>query len=123
MAFYDQMQGVADKLLTDFNQGVIELVQITPGSGPAHNPGPSTTTTTPLKGTARAAKGSILLAPGSLVKIGDLKVVAKVAKGLARAPSTGDKIKVDGVTYSIIRFDPTPPAGVTVAWIFYVRRS
>jgi hypothetical protein len=119
MGFYDQMNSIADDLLTRFDQGGISLLRMTPGTGPAHNPGPSTSVETPLKATARPVKGAQYMAADSLIKMGDLKVAAKVVDGIT--PTTGDKIKIGTKIYTIIRFDPTPPAGVTVAWIFYIR--
>lgn len=119
--FYTKMQGIASDLLTRFNQGEIILLRVTPGAGPANNPGPATEAPTTLKATARPAKGSVLLAPGTLIKLGDLKVVAKVEAGAE--PSTKDRMTINGQKYNIIRFDKIPASGVTVAWVFYVRRG
>lgn len=125
MAFYDQMQGLSTQLLTDFNQGVIELVQLTPGNGPPQNPGPPTSVTTLLKGTASAAfsvrGASKTYQDGTTVLAGDVKVISKVIAGID--PKPGDKIKLDGALYNIIQFNKIPETGTTVAWTFFVRRS
>lgn len=117
---YARMQKLGTRLLTDFSQGTIEYVKMVPGAGPAHNPGPSTPQTTVLKAVARPVKGTILLDPNSLIKAGDLKVTAAIVAGLT--PSTSDKIKIDGKTYTIIKIDVLPPAGTPAVWAFYVRR-
>lgn len=120
--FYSRMQGIADNLLTRFNQGTKVLIMMTPGSGPPHAPGPSIPAPYPLTGTVRAVKGAVLLEPGSLVRTGDLKVTAKVIHGLSRLPTTSDKITLSGTTFTIIKFDPIPPEGIAAAWVFYVRK-
>lgn len=119
---YTRIQGIADDLLTRFNQGTKVLILRIPGTGPAHAPGPSTDDPHPLIGTVRAVKGAVLLEPGSLIKTGDLKVTAKVIPGLSRLPTTSDKITLSGRTFTIIKFDPIPPEGIAAAWVFYVRK-
>lgn len=125
--FYAKMQGIASNLLTRFNQGAIELGVVTPGTGPAHNPGPSTTAWTALKGAANAAYsvkgGSNAYADGSLIRVGDLKVTAKV-EALAADPKAGDLIRFGGTEqYRVIQFNKVPATGTVVAWVFYVRRG
>lgn len=126
MAFYEQMQGISTDLLTRFNQGVIQLVQITPGSGPTHNPGPSVRgAPILLKGSASAAfsvRGATkTYQNGTTIQAGDVKVVSKVIANID--PKLTDKIILDGKEYGIIQFNRIPETGTTVAWIFYVRRS
>lgn len=119
--FYTRMQGIADNLLTRFNQGTKQLILMAPGSGPPHAPGPSIPDPHTMIGTVVAAKGAVLLEPGSLVKAGDLKVTAKVIQGLSRLPTTSDKVTLSGRTFTIIKFNPVPAEGIAAAWIFYVR--
>lgn len=122
---YTRMQGIADKLLTRFNQGVIEYIAVTPGAGPVHNPGaPVEAAAVVVKGVARAAKGSVLLEPNSLIKTGDLLVTTHVVAGIT--PAVGSFIRFGGVTgqkWRIIRFDLVPAAGIAAAWKIYVRRG
>lgn len=126
--FYDRMQGIATNLLTRFNQGVIDLGRVTSGSGPAHNPGPSTTTWTRLRGTASSAYsvkgGSNAYEDGSLIRQGDLKVTAAVIIG--RDPVAGDLIRFGGEggqQWRIIQFNKVPATGTPAAFVFYVRRG
>lgn len=125
--FYAKMQGIATNLLTRFNQGVIELGVVTPGAGPAHNPGPSTTVYRTVKGAANSAYsvrgGSNTFADGTLIKEGDLKVTLAVS---GTAPKSGDVIRFGGVggpVYRVYKFNAVPAAGVAAAWVCYVRRG
>lgn len=125
MAFYKQMRGISTDLLTRFNQGSLALVKITPGTGPAHNPGPPVRQPPRvIKGAASAAYsvrgGSKSYRDGTMVLVGDIKVVVAPLTGVDPAPS--DKITIDGKEYNIVQFDKIPEPGVTVAWVFYVRR-
>lgn len=122
--FYARMQGIATDLLTRFNQGIIELGSVTPGTGPAHNPGPSTTLWHVIKGAARAARGSVLVEPGTLVKTGDLLLTTLVLAAVE--PKPGDLIRFggeDGQLWRVIRFDKVPATGTTAAWKIYIRRG
>lgn len=125
MAFYEQMQGIATDLLTQFNQGVINLIVVTPGSGPPSNPGPPVRSAPLLlKGAANAAfsvrGASKTYADGTMIQRGDIKVTTKVITGID--PKLTDKITLDGKEYNIIHFNKIPETGTTVAWVFFVRR-
>jgi len=120
---YGAMQKLATGLLTDFNQGTISLVVVTPGNGPPSNPGPSTRTPIAVKGVASSAFGkgaSKTYSDGTLIQTGDLKVTTEVIDGID--PKLTDKIVIDGREYRIIHFNRVPDPGVIVAWIFFVRR-
>lgn len=126
MAFdYGKMQTLATNLLTDFNQGVINLITVTPGSGPPSNPGlPVRSAPKLLKGAASAAfsvrGASKTYADGTNIQRSDIKVVSKILAGVD--PKLTDKITLDGKEYNIIHFNKIPETGTTVAWMFFVRR-
>jgi len=125
MAFYDDMQKIATDLLTQFNQGEINLIVVTPGNGPPSNPGqPVRQPPRLLKGAANAAfsvrGASKTYADGTHIQRGDVKVVSKVLAGID--PKLTDKITLDGKEYNIIHFNKIPESGTTVAWVFFVRR-
>jgi len=121
--FYGRMQGIATSLLTRFNQGLIELGTVTPGTGPAHNPGAPTTVWRTIKGAARVARGSVLLETGTLVKTGDLLVTVAVLAD--PEPKAGDLISFGdrAKPWRVIRFDKVPATGTAAAWKIYVRRG
>lgn len=119
MAFYDDMQKVATDLLTEFKQGDIRHIALTPGNGPAHKPGSPQETPTILPG-AVARGVPIKYIDGGLAQTGDLVVVSSVVKGLV--VNQADKIEIDGVRYSVVEVLPIPPAGTPVAFNFIVRR-
>lgn len=126
---YSEMQGVAQGLLKEFKQGVIQYVQITPGTGPADDPGPSTRALIPLDGTVIGApfkyikggfnglsnRGSDTFAVAS-----DMLVTVAVVAGIM--PAKNDKIIIDGVEYKIIEDVSSPAAGTRVVWKFLVRK-
>lgn len=126
--FYAKMQGIATSLLTRFNQGVIELGVVTPGAGPAHNPGASTQAPwRTVKGAANSAYsvrgGSNSFADGTLIKEGDLKVTLAVS---GAAPKPGDVIRFGGdggPVYRVYKFVAVPATGTAAAWVCYVRRG
>lgn len=124
-AFYNRMQGIATNLLTRFNQGVIELGKVTPGTGPIQNPGPSTTVWTLLKGAARAPNYKEQQADKeNLIKSGDLIVVSKIVAGVT--PAMGDTVRFggpSGQTWRVVACGPVPAVGIPVAWKLHVRRG
>lgn len=125
--FYSKMQGIASDLLTRFNQGIIHIGVVTKGTGPANNPGPSTTVWTLTKGAAipNTPRGSNSYEDGTLIRVGDLKVTTKV-EALAADPKAGDLIRFGGdggQQYRVIQFNKVPATGIVAAWVFYVRRG
>jgi len=121
MSIYDEMQKVAQEILSDpeFKQSVIQHVQITPGVGPVDNPGPSSEVVTALDATARGV--SFKYVASGLAVAGDLQVTAAVKAGIT--PKQSDFIDIDGVRYKIMQILFRPAAGVKVAWTFIVQRG
>lgn len=72
MTFYTDMQAIASSLLTEFDQGNIVITTVTPGAGPAHNPGSPTEVDTAVKGTVRGVSQKYI--DGSLIVAGDFQL-------------------------------------------------
>lgn len=121
MAIYDEMQNLANEILSDpeFKQSVIEYVRIVPGSGPIDNPGPSTQVITELNATARGA--TFKFVSMGLATASDLIVTSAIHPNVE--PSEKDFIRIDGEMYKIQQLLPRPAAGTRVVWTFIVQRG
>lgn len=120
MTFYEEMQGIATGLLTEFKQGVIQIAKITPGSGPKNNPGPSTETLTTLKGAvARGVKFKYV--QSGMAVASDLQVTHAVQDGVT--PAIDGFVYIDGVKYKIVNIVDKPAAGTKVVHTLIVRKG
>lgn len=119
MSIYDNLRGVATQLLTEFKQGVISLVTITPGTGPAHNPGPSTSATKVIPG-AVARGVSFKYVNSGLAVASDLQVNMSVE---TVTPTMNDFIDIDGSRYKIVQIINKPAAGIPVACSVIIRKG
>jgi hypothetical protein len=70
--------------------------------------------------------GSRAFIPGSLIQVGDRRVVLSALKDgavLPFTPAAGDRVVVDGVTLTVIAVErQVQPGGVPVVWVLQVRR-
>jgi len=122
MTFYQEMQNLANDLLSDpdFKQGVIEYVRIVPGSGPADNPGPLTPVKTELPG--GVVKGvSFKYVKDGLALSTDLTVTVPVHPDIT--VDMRDFIDIDGTRLKIVQDISSPAAGTRVVWKFIVRKG
>jgi len=122
MTFYQEMQNLANELLSDpnFKQGVIEYVRIVPGSGPIDNPGPSTIVKTELPG--GVVKGvSFKYVKDGLALSTDLTVTVPVHSDIT--VNMRDFIDIDGTRFKIVQDISSPAAGTRVVWKFIVRKG
>lgn len=117
MTFYEDMQGVATEVLTEFNQGTLRLLRHTPGGGPSHNPGPATYVPSNVNGAVSGVSEEHL--KDTLIKATDL--LARIAVP-ANAPRTQDRLEIDGVAYPIVKVVQVPAAGTPVAFQVFVRK-
>jgi len=115
---YARMQQTATRLLDRFQQGVVQLVRVTPGApDPATpwEPGAPTQTTYPLDATV--SRVSEKYVDGTLIVATDNQVMFAVPEV---APSLADKLVIDGSVQVMKDLRPIPGAGVTVAYIAFV---
>ena len=118
MPFYDDMQSLASDIIEEFQQGVIVYVENTPGNGPADDPGPSVPVDHPVNGTVAGVKFKYV--QQGIAVASDLQVTMAVASGFT--PDMKGFVKIDGVTYKIVKVIPKPAAGTPVAYILIVRK-
>lgn len=119
MSLYDELQGVAKSLLKEFKQGTVKLVQVTPGAGPADNPGTATETSYELDATVKGVSRKYLNT--SFIVASDLEVTSAVIDDVT--PNEKDFIVIDDVRHKIVQDLSTPAAGAKVVWKFIVRRG
>jgi hypothetical protein len=117
VSFYLDMQGVARDLLREFDQGGIVLAVATPGSGPAHNPGPTTFVDVPFTGAVRGVSAEYV--DGSNVIATDLQLT--IPGGVA-APKMQDRVKLADVPHQIVRIIPKPATGTVAAYLLIIRK-
>jgi hypothetical protein len=117
LSFYGEMQAVARDLLREFDQGGVVLSVATPGSGPAHNPGPVTFVDTAIDGTVRGVSAQYVDQVSVLAS--DLMVTIP---GGVVVPKATDKVKLFGVSHNIVRIMPKPAQGTVAAYLIIVRK-
>jgi hypothetical protein len=120
MTIYSEMQGVATELLTEFKQGVIQYVQIVPGSGPAYNPGPSQEIPVTING-ATAGGISFKYVKMGLGVAGDMQINMAVQANIT--PAINGFVKIDGVQYKITQIIPKPAAGIPVTYTLIAKKG
>ncbi len=120
MTFYEEMRDVAAEILTEFKQGVIQLVTITPGAGPAHDPGAPTETPVTLVGAvARGIKFKYVSM--GLGVASDMQVTHSVQEGAT--PAINGFVLIDGVKFKIVNVVDIPGAGTVVVHTLIVRKG
>lgn len=114
---YARMQGVATRLLTRFNQGVITLAKTTtaPGADP-WTPGTPTTTTYTLQATAKGVSKEFI--DGTTVVATDIEITAAA---FGAEPDPADVLSIDGKAVTLLKVIRLPAAGTLVAWKLVVR--
>lgn len=116
--FYDEMQGIASELLTEFNQGTITYVAMTAGGGPADEPGEPIETVTVFSG-AVVRGVQFKYVRGSTVLSTDLQVT--IPGGIVE-PTPEGFFTADGVRLKIVEVHRIPATGTAVAYTIIVRK-
>lgn len=116
---YDELKSIASEILPEFKQGTVNLIKITPGTGPADNPGAATSVTHSLDAVVKGA--SFKYVSQGLAVASDLEVTTAVLDTVA--PSPKDFINIDGTQYKIVQLIITPAAGTSTVWKFIVRKG
>lgn len=117
--FYDEMRGIANELLgSELGQTGIVYVHMTPGAGPADNPGPATPTEYTVKGAASGVQFKYV--DGTTILSTDFQVVMAGRSDVT--PNAKGFVKVNGVQYKIVSIIPKPAADNPVAWVIVVRK-
>ena len=114
---YGRMAGVATRLLTRFNQGVITLTTAPPAPGAdPWTPGAPTTATYTLQATAKGVSKEFI--DGTSIVATDIEITAAA---FGAEPDPADVLAIDGKMVTLLRVIRLPAAGTLVAWKFVVR--
>jgi hypothetical protein len=116
MTFYDDMQSIASGLLNQFDQGGLQYIALTPGTGPVDNPGAPTLTAHPFAGVSRGVSFRYVGTPGmsgALIVASDLQCTMPVLPGVT--PQITGFVQAGASRYKIKSVINIPPTGVTVA--------
>lgn len=115
--FYEEMQAVASDVIAEFAQGSIAYVEITPGAGPADDPGAPTETVHPIDAVARGVAFKYV---DRTTVVGSELQITMPGDGVE--PSMNGFIRVDEKTYKIVKIIRKPSAGTVVAWTVIFRK-
>lgn len=120
MTLYDEANLIAKEILSDpdLKQDIVKLIQITPGTGPADEPGQSTETEYTLDAVVKGA-------PYKYLKEGFATVIDQMVTAATIddvTPTKNDFIDINGVRCKIIEDISSPGAGTRVVWKFLVRK-
>lgn len=119
MSIYDELQGVAKSILTEFNQGSVSFIKLNPSTGGTPD-APTAPTETTYQLVGAVVKGvSHKLLKDSHIAATDLEVICNVVDGVT--PSETDFVSIDGVRHKIVHIIRLPGAGTQVVWNFVVR--
>lgn len=116
--FYKEMQGIASSLLAEFQQGDVSYIAITPGAGPANNPGQPIETRYPQTATVRGVSFKYIN-PNTGVIGSDLMLTMP---GAGVEPDMKGFVEVDGKRGKILQIVRKPAAGTPVAWVVIFRK-
>lgn len=120
MSIYDDLQTVTSEIMTEFKQGLIQLVQfVYPEDSTPDNPSEPEEVLTELNGTVKGVSYKYL--KDSFITTSDKEVTTAVINDII--PSENDFIEIDSVRYKILQFQPLPSAGTACAWKFIVRKG
>jgi len=115
-SIYQQLQGVASGLMSEFGQGAVRYIEPGAPSGPDYDPTPGAPTLYDLDATVRGVQAQYV--DGQYITSSDLQVTMSVFGAI---PNTDGRIEIDGREHQVIRVDPKPAAGTTVVWLVFVK--
>jgi len=135
MGFYDDMQGVAVSLLTEFKQGTITLTRTTPGAVDANEswtPVADSTVRYSLNAVAKSVDdkfvdGKMIFSTDVIITASPIMLKTHVDGSPVTNVNTelevlaGDKITMDSKELEILKTMRIPRAGTAIAWKFIVR--
>lgn len=114
--FYDDLQGVASGILTEFNQGELFYIAPSTSGGDPWNPVLTTGTRTEVKGTGQGVQQKYV--DGTHVVATDQQFM--IQAGVV-TPVAGGKLEVDAAVLQIVKVMKIPAAGTAVVWRVFAR--
>lgn len=118
--FYTQMQGVASGLLATFKQGAPVYISVTPGVGPASNPGVPSEALITVNGAVRGVSTKYVMQKLATAADLQLTVAGSALPGIT--PKAGDAVQNGADRLKVMEVIKKPAAGTVVAYTFILRR-
>lgn len=118
VTFSEDMAATALELLTEFGEAGA-LRRLTPGGGPAHNPGASSSTDYACQLYPDAYRTSER--DGTRIQNGDKKVLL-ATDGIPSIPTPADQLVIRGEVHKIIAVDEVSAQGQAIMWTVQARR-
>lgn len=119
MSIYDELSSEIPSIMSEFKQGEVNLIVVTPANGPVDNPGTPTETSHTLNATVQGVNFKYV--QSGLAVSSDLIVTSAVVEGVT--PSEKDFISIDGTRHKIVQDMSVPSAGIKLVWKFIVRKG
>lgn len=116
--FYNDMQNVATSLINEFEQGVVQYVEVTAGDGPPDNPGLPTEVFHTVNAVARGV--SFKYVDGTSIFSTDEQIT--ISGDQVFTPNGDGFVVVDTVRYKVIKIIRKPAAGTAVAYTIIYRK-
>lgn len=122
MSIYDEMRVVAAELFAEFGQGVVQYVHVTPGGGPAYNPGAGSENPVTIDATTRGVDQKYV--DGTNIVASDLQasMPATLADKLGAEPNVSGFVSLDGKRYKLIEVKRVPPSGTAIVYHLIFRK-
>lgn len=118
MSIYDEMQGIASDLLTEFKQGALVYIQMVPvGTGTPDDPAEPISVSHPFNGVVRPVSTKYVDGTHIVQTDKQLTMPANVT-----VPDMDGFVDIDGSRHKIVQIHTLPAAGTTVAYRLFVRR-
>lgn len=114
--FYSEMQGVATKLLAEFNQGVIKYIENEMTGADPFNPSISVPIKHALNAVAKGVEQRYI--KEGYISASDIQVTSAV---FDVEPTMSGVIEIDGKEKQIIAIQQIPAAGLPVSWLVFCK--
>jgi hypothetical protein len=114
-ALYTRLEATAKRLIAKYGKAAV-LVRETK-TGPAHDP---SVVETPYSCMVADIGYSITDRDASLVQVGDK--VGLMSTAVEVTPEKGDKLQIDGGTYSFVDLKPLNPGGLVLLYEYHARK-
>lgn len=120
MSIYDDLRGVANSVLADFQHGVVQYVPVVTVPGATPDRPASSVKGTPLTVQTVVRSVSTKYVDGSHVVMSDKQVT--IPNDGVVSPQMSGFVRIDNIDHKIIEIMPRPASGDPVVWTVVVRR-